>query len=411
VSQLAPMRARTTERWRPLRIAMVGQKGLPATYGGIEHHVEEIGRRLVDRGHSVTVYSRKSYGELPDGPYLGMDVRGAPTIASKHLDAIVHSFASTVLAMAHSCDIVHYHAIGPGLVAPLPRFVSKSGVVLTVHGLDQERDKWGTAAQSILGLAHWMSARVPDETIVVSRSLREHYRKTFGSSVSYIPNGADKPATASVDSLTEFGLEPQRYVLFVGRMVPEKAPDALLEAYLGVPGDYKLVLAGDSSFTDSYTAELRRLAERDPRVVLTGFVGGERLQALYQHARVFVLPSLVEGLPLTLLEAIGHAVPVVASDIDPHREILGESGRGHEMFRAGDLESLRRVLEHTLSADLLAPDVLRRFRDRVLESYSWEHASEQLEQVYLRVARRTRGVYSSVSRARQLTMGGSQASS
>jgi glycosyltransferase involved in cell wall biosynthesis len=365
---------------------MVGQKGLPATYGGIEHHVEEIGSRLVNRGHEVTVFNRKSYGELPESPYLGMQVRSAPTVPSKHLDAIVHSLSSTVLALAKTCDVVHYHALGPGLVAPLPRYASRSGVVLTVHGLDQERGKWGRGAQAILGVAHWMSARVPDETVVVSRSLLDHYQHEFGKAVRYVPNGAAEPKPVPPDALAEFGLEPQRYVLFVGRLVPEKAPHVLLDAFRGLDSDFKLVLVGDSSFTDPYAEEVRRLARQDPRVTLTGYVYGDQLDALYQHARLLVQPSVLEGLPLTVLESIGHAVPIIASDIEPHQELLADSGSGHELFPVGDVDALRGTLRRALDAEMPPAIDLLRFRDSVLRQYDWEQTIDSLEQIYLRVA-------------------------
>ena len=380
------MSSRGDNRWRPLHIAMIGQKGLPATYGGVEHHVEQIGKRLAARGHRVTVFSRRSYGDVPRGPYLGMDIHPAPTIASKHLDAIVHSGTSTVLALRQGCDVLHYHALGPGLVAPLPRYASRSGVVLTVHGLDHERGKWGGPAQYVLGLAYWMSARVPNETIVVSETLRDTYVDRFGRTAQFIPNGVEQPAPASPDLLAEFGLEPQKYLLFVGRMVPEKAPAALLEAYRGLDTQLRLVLVGGSSFTDTYTQEVRRLASDDPRVLFLGFIHGERLRALYQYSRLFVLPSLLEGLPLTLLEALSHGAPVVASDIPPHREVLGDSGSGHALFRSGDLGSLQETLAQALTVDPRQSAELLRFRESILDQYDWDTATDALEQAYLRVA-------------------------
>ncbi len=372
--------------WRSLHVAMIGQKGLPATYGGVEHHVEQIGRRLAARGHRVTVFSRRSYSERPLGSYLGMDIRDAPTIASKHLDAIVHSATSTALAMTSGCDIVHYHALGPGLLAPLARYGSPKSVVLTVHGLDHQRGKWSLPARTVLRLAHWMSARVPDETIVVSETLQRDYAERFGRDVRYIPNGVDLPTSVSAQILTEFELEPQRYLLFVGRMVPEKAPAALLEAFRDLDTDLNLVLAGGSSFTDSYTEDVRRLAAADERVHFLGYVHGDRLKALYQYARLFVLPSVLEGLPLTLLEALSHGVPVVASDIPPHREVVGESASGHLLFHSGDLSALRGALAQALTTEPDAAE-LRRFRDAILAKYDWDAVTDALEQVYLSAAR------------------------
>lgn len=374
-------------QWRPLHIAMIGQKGLPATYGGIEHHVEQVGERLAERGHRVTVFNRSSYGDAPTQPYRGMHVRNAPTIASKHFDAIAHSAASTWLALRSSCDVLHYHALGPGLVAPLPRYASRSGVALTVHGLDHERGKWNASAQFVLGLAHYMSARVPDETIVVSRVLQEHYQSRFGKRVHYVSNGVVMPEPVSVRHLTEFGLEPNKYILFVGRIVPEKAPAELLEAFRGVDTDVKLVIAGDSSFSDDYTEELRRLAGNDPRVRLLGFVHGEPLRALYQHTRLFVQPSLLEGLPLTLLEAISHSTPVLASNIPPHQEVITDPADGQALFEVGDLASLRQGLADALGSPAPSAASLQRFRDHTLPRYNWDVATDLLEQIYLGIAR------------------------
>lgn len=370
--------------WRPLHIAMVGQKGLPATYGGIEHVVSETGRRLVERGHRVTVYTRRSYGPLPESPYLGMEVVPAATIASKHLDAIVHSATSTVKALGRQVDIVHYHALGPGLLAPLPRYLSRSKVVLTVHGLDYERSKWGLGARSVLQLAHWVSGRVPDRTLVVSDTLRQHYAQTFDREVDYIPNGVTAPRSAPVALVEQLGLVPGRYLLFVGRIVPEKAPDMLIEALREVEGDLQLAVVGDSSWTDEFTQRVRELAAGDPRVVLTGYQFGDTLSALYEHAGAFVQPSFVEGLPLTLLEAISHQLPVLVSDIGPHLEVVGSCrDEASTTFRVGDRADLVAGIR-TVAARLgtTAP-AARRLRADVMGRYDWEAATDRLEQVYL----------------------------
>ena len=376
------------EGWRPLHIAMVGQKGLPATFGGIEHHVEQVGRRLAERGHRVTVYCRSSYGAIPDRRYLGMHLVPAATVGTKHLDAIVHSVTSSVKAMAARVDVVHYHGIGPGLVSPLPRWLSPSRVVLTVHGLDHERAKWGPAAQAVLGTAHWMSGRVPDRVVVVSHALAEHYRSRFGRVVHYIPNGVPQARPVPAEGLPAgHGLEPGRYALCVGRLVPEKRADVLIKAFRRVPGDHRLAVVGDSSFSDDYSRHLRDLAAQDPRVVFTGFVYGTELAALYQHAGVFVQPSALEGLPLTLLEAAAHDAPVLVSDIPPHREVLGEGSARHRMVPVDDVDALAgalsQMLEHPRAHDARS----RAWRDGVLARHSWDSATDLLEQLYLGAAR------------------------
>jgi glycosyltransferase involved in cell wall biosynthesis len=372
---------------RSLRIAMVGQKGLPATFGGIEHHVENIGARLVQRGHQVTVYCRTSYSDVPLDEHRGMRLVVAPTIGTKHLDAIVHSATSTGRALASGVDVIHYHGLGPGLVAPVPRYFSSASVVMTVHGLDHQRAKWGAGARAVLGAAHWMSARVPDELVVVSRDLQEHYRGRSGLDATYVPNGVVGQARVSSEVVEKaFGLRPGRYAVCVGRLVPEKRADLLIRAFQQVDGDDQLVIVGDSSFSDDFSRHLRDLAGGSPRVVFTGFAFGDTLAALYQHAGVFVQPSALEGLPLTLLEAISHDVPVLVSDIPPHREVIGAGSRRHVMVPVDNLAALVAALRHMLGADLPPDPQSDSLRAAVVSHYSWETAVDELEQIYLKCA-------------------------
>lgn len=368
---------------RGLRVAMIGQRGLPATMGGVEHHVEEIGRRLADRGHDITVFCRTNYATSGLRRYRGMTLRYVPTIATKHLDAVVHSALSTGAAMAGAFDVIHYHALGPGLFSPLPRVLSSASVVQTIHGLDYERAKWGQGTQAILRSAAWLSARVPDTTIVVSRALGSHYEAEHGRAAVYITNGVDPPSHEGARQIQDrYGLTPGSYFLFVGRMVPEKAPDMLVRAFTQVPGGRRLVLAGGSGFTDRYLADLEAMTDR--RVLFTGYVCGTLLDELYANAAAFVLPSTVEGLPLTLLEAAAHGTPVVASAIAPHLEVLGgRDGPGHRIFASGDEAGLARALIRAV-AD---PEAERRgasaVRAKVLAEYRWDEAVDATEQVYL----------------------------
>jgi glycosyltransferase involved in cell wall biosynthesis len=375
-----------------MHIAMIGQRGIPATFGGVEHHVEELGSRLAERGHQVTVYSRVNYASERHAIYRGMRPRYLPTVPSKHLDAIVHSTLSTVDAMLAGADIVHYHAVGPGLPALLPRYLSRAHVVLTVHGLDAERAKWSGPAQRVLQTAQWMSARVPDATIVVSRDLSDHFRRRYHRATWYVPNGVAEPTPRPADAIrSRFGLHGRDYVLFVGRLVPEKAPDLLLRAFSAIEGDTKLVVAGGSSFTDEYVRDLRSQAASDPRVILAGYVYGDVLEELYSNAAVFVLPSLLEGLPLTLLEAASYGIPVVASDIPPHVEIVGSDGPGRRLVAAGDEGDLSRTLAQavgSLDAERAGADAFGR---EVLATYRWDEVADATEEVYRAVMPRSRG--------------------
>jgi glycosyltransferase involved in cell wall biosynthesis len=372
-----------------LRIAMIGVRGVPATFGGIERHVEELGARLAARGHDITVFCRSNYGAASSGSHRGMRLRSRPTVGTKHLDAIAHSGLATVEAMAASYDVLHYHAIGPGMLAVLPRYLGRARVVLTVHGRDDERAKWGRGAKAVLGTASWLSARVPDATIVVGRHLERYYREAHGRRTVYVPNGVQAPTPRPANgALARLGLTPGRYLLFVGRLVPEKAPDLLLRTFRRLPGDHRLVLAGDTSFTDRFTGDLRRLAAHDPRVVLPGYVYGAELQELYSNAAAFVLPSLLEGLPLTLLEAASYGLPVVASSIPPHLEVLGSAGPGRRLHRPGDGDQLLGALGQVLADPRVERAGAVELRDQVLHAYCWDDATERTEAVYRSVLRR-----------------------
>lgn len=378
---------------KPARIAFIGQRGVPATIGGIEHHVEEIGSRLAARGHEVTVYTRTNYTASRAGEYRGMRVRYLPTAPTKHLEALAHSGLATAAAMmprADQADILHYHAIGPSVFTPLPRALTRRGVVLTVHGLDFDRDKWGIGARTALRSAAWISARVPHATITVSRNLADFYLHRYGRAAHYIPNGVAPPVRCGPKLITErYGLGGGDYALFLGRLVPEKAPDLLLRAFRTLDTTTRLVIAGGSSFTDRYVHELEVLAARDPRVLLIGPVEGELLHELYTNAALFVLPSRLEGLALTLLEAASYRLPLVASDIPPNREVIGEDAPGGRLFASGDERALADALGSTLADLDLAREAAGRLGDRIVCEYDWDAATEATEDVYDRLFDRT----------------------
>jgi glycosyltransferase involved in cell wall biosynthesis len=255
--------------------------------------------------------------------------------------------------------------------------------VLTVHGLDAERAKWSGSARSVLRAAHWMSARIPDATIVVSRDLADHFRRRYGRATSYIPNGVGEPTHRPPHQIRQrFGLQGGDYILFVGRLVPEKAPDLLLRAFSTIEGDAKLVLAGGSSFTGDFVRSLRAQAATDPRVILPGYVYGDVLEELYSNAAVFVLPSLLEGLPLTLLEAISYGLPVVASDIPPHREVLGPEPR---LVPPGDQRAFATAIATTLRGLPVARQKAELLRPEILSRYRWEATADATEDLYERL--------------------------
>lgn len=370
---------------RSLRVAMIGQKGVPASYGGIEHHVEELGARLAQAGVEVTVYCRASYADSFPRRYRQMRLVVAPTVASKHLDALVHSITSTVHALRSGVDVVHYHGLGPGLAAAIVRLCSTAKVVLTVHGLDHERAKWSLPARLVLRRAYWMSGHAPHHVIAISADLHHHYQSHFPRAVAHIPNGValHEPGPQPSRFVEEHGLQRGRYVLFVGRLVPEKRPLLLLEACRGaLPEGWQVVLVGDSSFSDDYVARLKSYAQGMPEAVLPGYVYGADLAALYSNCGVFVQPSDLEGLPLTLLEAIASGVPVVASDISPHREILdGCTCGSHVLVAAGDVEALRHAIQAVAHSSAGLPADRAHVAD-LLARYDWDQAAADVLTLY-----------------------------
>ena len=372
-----------------MRIAFVGQRGVPATIGGIEHHVEEIGWRLVERGHDVVVYTRSSYTAERAPEYRGMRVRYVRSPASKRLETLVASGLATADAMTRrreAPDVVHYHAIGPSVYSPLPRVLTRRRVVLTVHGLDYDRDKWGRGARTALRATGWMSAHVPHATITVSRNLAEYYRRRYGSVADYIPNGT-APAVCREPRLIRerWGLHGGDYALFLGRLVPEKAPDLLLDAFARTALPLRLVVAGGSSFTDDYVGRLRERAAQDPRVIMAGPVQGELRDELYTNAAVFVNPSKLEGLPITVLEAASYRLPIIASAIPPHVEVLDRDGPGGRLVAGGDAEALAATLTSVLDALEAERSGAVALGDRVAAEYDWEAVVDATEAVYRRI--------------------------
>jgi glycosyltransferase involved in cell wall biosynthesis len=377
-----------------MKIAMIGQRGVPATFGGVERHVEELGARLAADGHEVVIFCRRGYGDTEPERYRGMRLVHQHTVDSKHLESFVASATATVATVGRGYDVVHYHAVGPGLFSPIARALSGARVVQTIHGLDGERAKWGRGASALLRFGTWLSARVPHRTIVVSKSLQDAYRDRYERESVHIVNGTPEVTQRPAAAITErWGLTRGSYVLSVGRLVPEKAPEHLLAAFADVPGDTRLVLAGGSSHTDEYVDELHSMAAADPRVIMAGYVFGAELEELYSNASAFVLPSLLEGLPLTLLEAASYGCSIVASDIPPHVEVVGASGPGARLFATGDIPALTKAMTEALQAP---PDEERAGAEalsaRVRATYSWDRATSDTEALYAElIARKGKG--------------------
>ena len=361
-----------------LRIAFIGGRGVISKYSGIETYYEEVGSRLAEKGHQVTAYCR-TYFTPANETHKGIHIVRLPTIRTKHLDTLVHTALSTLHAMAHSYDIVHYHTLGPSLFSFLPHLTGKKTAV-TVQGLDWQRKKWGRFASALLRLGEYSAIQYPDSTMVVSRTLQAHFRERFGATPVFIPNGTHLRARASIERLRIWGLESGNYILYLGRFSPEKNCHLLIEAYRRLGTDTKLVLAGGSSYSDPYVAELRKL-ESD-RIRLLDWVSGDALDELLTHAMIFVLPSDLEGLSLALLDAMAAGVCVVTSDVAENREVVEGAGF---TFRRGDAADLARVLQALIADQDLRKQAAQAARERACELYLWPRIVDQIEAEYLRV--------------------------
>jgi glycosyltransferase involved in cell wall biosynthesis len=360
-----------------MKIAMIGQKGVPATFGGVERHVEELGARLAELGHEVVVYTRPNYTEPGLSRYRGMTLVSLPTVDGKHLDATVHSLEAAFATWAGGFDVVHFHAIGPALMSPIAKLRGRK-VVVTIHGQDWRRKKWGRVASMALQAGEWTALNVPDATISVSKGLADRYAAEGHDHVTYIPNGVSVAKGNDGGYLRELGLKPRGYILFAGRLVPEKGVDTLIAAHARLGGTLPLVIAGGSSHSDDYVAKLREAAAgRD--VHFLGNVYGRKLATLFRNAGLFVLPSDLEGQPIVLLEALAYGAPIIASDIPENVEVLGDRGL---TFRTRDEVDLAEVLQSAIGdmQRLIVQASAR--RDRALHEYDWSAIAARTLEVY-----------------------------
>lgn len=370
----------------PLKIAFIGGRGIANSYSGIETYYEEIGSRLADKGHKVLVYCREYF--TPDiEEYRGLQVKRLPSMRSKHLDTFAHSFLSTCDALRQKFDIVHYHAIGPSLFSFIPRMFGQKTVV-TVHALDWEREKWGTFATLFLKSCEVTSAVFPTATTVVSQKLERHYARKYRKKPAFIPNGVNAPEIRTAARIKEHRLEKDNFLLFVGRLSPEKGCHYLIEALNSCNTDMKLVFAGGSSYSEDYMRKLRTMAGNN--AVFLGYVDREMIAELFTNCYAFVLPSEMEGLSISLLEAMSYGNCIIVSDIEENLDVVGDTALS---FRSKDVNSLRDALRNILED----PALVERYRKKALESsrsrFNWDEVTQQTEDFYYRVLREKRSSY------------------
>ena len=364
-----------------LNIAMLGHKRIPSREGGIEIVVEELSTRMVRAGHSVTCYNRSGHhvsGKEFDGcsleKYKGVKLKSVITINRKGLAAMTSSFFGALCAAFGKYDVVHFHAEGPCAMLWLPKLFGKR-CIATIHGIDWQRAKWGGFASKYIKFGEKVAAKYADEIIVLSEGVQKYFMDTYGRKTVFIPNGVNRPIIRSPQLIKEkYGLDKDEYILFLGRLVPEKGITYLIEAFKGVTTDKKLVIAGGSSDTDTFMQELKQLAEGDNRIVFTGFVQGQILEELYSNAYVYTLPSDLEGMPLSLLEAMSYGNCCLTSDIAECAEVVEDKAI---LFKKSDIDDLKEKLQYACDN----PDAVERLKngaaDFICQKYNWDDVVEQ----------------------------------
>lgn len=368
-----------------MRIAFIGIKGLPVTFSGVETHVNELASRLAQRGHDVVAYVRPQHTPPQVKEHNGVRLIHRSTIPTKHLDATVHSLLSALHTLGGSYDIIHFHAIGPGAFVPLAR-LSGAHVVTTIHAFDYRGAKWGWFARACLRTAERICLSTSHRSIVVAKWVKEHYQSQ-GFAVDYVPNGVPLANTnVGATELRSFGLQPNQYYLFLGRLVPEKRVEWAIRAFLEACDDTsrRLVVAGGSSATDEYVADLKTLAQSaGDRVLLTGPVYGQAKEQLIANSRLFLLPSASEGLPITVLEAMSHGRACLASDIAAHRDIIVDDQNGYLHSADSFSELCDRLKRLDKTSDDILSEAGAEARRTVLTAFDWENIVDRIERIYV----------------------------
>jgi glycosyltransferase involved in cell wall biosynthesis len=364
-----------------LRVAMLGTRGVPAAYSGFETCVEELGARLVARGCQVTVYCRVPHIAYPGTHYRGMRLVKLPTIRSKHLDTIVHTFLSFLHALGMGYDVAMCFNVGNSPLTWIPRVVGQR-VVLNVDGLDWKRNKWGGLARRYLRSCERWATRFPDRVVTDSRRVQQYYRERYGMDSSYIAYGADPISAPAGPQLSRLGLAPRRYILFVGRLVPENCAHHLVDAFAGLATDMRCVVVGDAPYAAPYIRALKSAA--DPRVIFTGYLFGDGYRELLSNAYCFVETSEVGGTHPAVLEAMAARTCVVVNDTPENLETTADTGFSYpgEIGAAG----LRSVLERLLKDPLLVRQQAERALERVRAHYSWDGVTDAYDRLFRELA-------------------------
>lgn len=372
-----------------MKIAVIGTRGFPGVQGGVENHCEYLYTQLAKRGCDITVYARKPYVTFNESNYKGVSLIAVSCPKNKFLEAIVHTFKTILKARKLKPDILHIHAIGPSLFTPLARLLGMK-VVVTNHGPDYMRAKWSLSAKIFLKFCEKMGVIFANEVITIAGNIADDIMKNYGRDSTIIPNGVEivEPAETS-EALEKYGLRQKKYVLAVGRFVPEKGFDDLIEAFnslqdagIGSHAEkWKLLIVGGADHEDNYSRALKEKAGKNKDIVLTGFLKGQPLHELYSHAGLFILPSYHEGLPIVLLEAMSYGLSCIASDIPANRNVELSDDR---FFKAGNIEEMSAKINQFIAKPWNEADSSRQ-KALIVEKYNWEKIADDTLSVYQRV--------------------------
>ncbi len=370
-----------------MKVAMIGHKAIPSGKGGIEKALTSLCPRLVKLGADVTCYNRSSdkpesryASEIKDKKFMGVKLKSAPTLKFRGIAAMLASYTAAVRAAFGNYDIVHFHAEGPCAAIWIPKLFGKR-CVATVHGLDWQREKWGSGfASKYIKYGERNLVKYADEVIVLSESAKEYFEKTYSRKTVIIHNGTEKPVIREADRITRlYGLRKHDYICVISRLTAEKGIHYLIDAFIKAHTGKKLVIAGDTSDTDDYVALIKDKAKNNPDIIFTGFVTGEVLDELYSNAYAVCLPSDLEGMSLSLLEAFAYGNAVLCSDIPENTSVAGDKAL---YFEKGNTEDLAQKLKYLCQNSEKAQRLRKDAAPYIFSKYSWDKTAEQTLNIY-----------------------------
>ena len=369
-----------------MKIAMIGHKRVPSREGGVEIVVEELSTRLVKMENQVDIYNRRGKNVQDKNAdkqnkkmkeYKGAKIITIPTINKKGIDALLYSFFASVRALFGKYDILHYHAEGCCAMLWIPHLFKKR-IIVTIHGLDWQRSKWGGLATKYIKFGEKLAVKYADEIIVLSKGVKQYFKDTYNRNTNFIPNGVNKPIIREANIINEkFGLKRNSYILFLARIVPEKGLQYLIDAYKQIDTDIKLVIAGGASHTNDFLETIKKKASEDNRIIMTGFVQGEELEELFSNCLVYCLPSDVEGMPISLLEAMSYGNICLVSNIEENTQVVGKFGI---TFEKSNVEDLKHKIEQIIQQKQIINK--KQIQDYILKKYNWDDVVKRTEKLY-----------------------------